>query len=190
MTLSPSRNRLLAFGILAIVVGVVIVGIQSLVDTYSAQRDEIATVRDALTRFQKIAGERPALERQRNELARAEIGRSAYMTAATDSVAAANLQKLVKATVERSGGALQSTHVKPTRPDDAFRRIGLRVQMTATVDQLRGILHTLEANQPYLFVESLDLRARQTSRSSRAGVTEDRTLELRLDLYALMRPST
>ncbi len=186
-----STSRLLAIGVLFMVLAAAYVGASGIAELYLAQGKQIAETRAMLGQFRAAAADRADLERQKSELGRLEQDKSYYMVAPSDSVAAAQLQLTVKSAIERSGGALQSTQIKSTRQDDAFRRIGVRVQMTATIEQLRQVLEQLQSGQPLLFVESLDLRTRQNPRAQgKSGVTEDRVLDLRLDIYGLMRAST
>ncbi len=186
--MTPGRSRLLAVGILAIVLWTAWLGVaRPLLATYGAQERELARTGDLIAEFRRIAAERPALERRRELLQQAEAAQHLTLTAESDGVAAAGLQKIVKAAVEQAGGTLQSTQVKPARPDGGFRRVGLRVQMTGPIEALRQTLLTLEASQPLIYGDSLEIRARQQQRSTGKGVVDDRTLEIRLDLYSLAR---
>lgn len=185
---SRVRSRALALGLLAIVLGAAWLGVaRPLMGIYAGQQRELARTAELLDEFTRIVAERPALELQRQALADAEVAQHLTLAAESDGVAAAGLQRLVKAAVEQAGGQLQSTQVKAVRPDGGFRRVGLRVQMTGTVEALRQALLALEASQPLIYGEGLELRARQQSRSTVKGVIEDRTLEIRLDVYGLAR---
>jgi Type II secretion system (T2SS), protein M subtype b len=48
--------------------------------------------------------------------------------------------------------------------EEGFRRISLRIQMTATTEELFKTLYALETGTPVLFVENLDIRSRYTRR--------------------------
>lgn len=187
-SMSQARSKTLALGLLAIVIGTAWLGVvRPMIGAYAGQQREWVRTAELLDEFTRIAAERPALERQRQALADADVAQRLTLAAESDGVAAAGLQRLVKAAVERAGGSLQSTQVKAARPDGGFRRVGLRVQMTGTVEALRQTLLSLEASQPLIYGEGLELRARQQARSTVTGVIEDRTLEIRLDVYSLAR---
>ncbi len=185
------RSRGLALGILVALLGSLwLAVVRPLVAAYASQRHEVDQTEQLIERFERVVAERPALELRRRALADADQAQHLTFSAESDGVAAADLQNLVKSAVERGGGALQSTQVKSPRSDNGFRRIGLRVQMTGDVEALRKTLMALEANQPLIFGESLELRARQQPKSVGKGVVEDRTLEIRLDVYSLARLPT
>ena len=186
--MSPGRSRALALGILGIVLGTAWLGVtRPLLRAYAAQQREIVRTAELIDDFSRIVAERPALEQRRQALTDAEAAQRLTLAAESDGVAAAGLQRLIKAAVEKAGGSLQSTQVKAARPDGGFRRVGLRVQMTGTVEALRQTLLILEASQPLIYGEGLELRARQQQRSNGKTVVEDRTLEIRLDVYGLAR---
>ncbi|MDP9096727.1 MAG: type II secretion system protein GspM, partial [Pseudomonadota bacterium] len=171
-----------------VVLGTAWLGIaRPLIGAFASQRHELERAVEARATLARILAERPSLEQRREALDTAEAEQHLTLAAESDGVAAAALQRLVKTAVDRSGATLQSTQVKAVRPDGAFRRIGLRMQMTGTVEALRQTLLTLEANQPLIYGEGLELRSRQQMRSNGKSLAEDRTLEIRLDVYGLAR---
>ena len=186
--ISRTRRRALALGILAVVLGGAWLGIvRPLAGEFAWQHEETARAVTTRAELARIIAERPDLERQREALDTAQAGQRLTLAAESDGVAAAGLQKLVKAAVDRAGATMQSTQVKAIRPDGAYRRIGLRVQMTGSVEELRHVLLALEANQPLIYGEGLEMRSRQQMRSNGKTIVEDRTLEIRLDVYGLAR---
>lgn len=186
--ITPRRGQALAIGLLFVLIGSVWLGaVRPLVAAYAGQRRELARTTELIGEFRRIVAERPALEQRQQMLLDAGAVQRLTLSAESDGVAAAGLQKIVKAAVERAGGTLQSTQVKAARPDGGFRRVGLRVQMVGSVEALRQTLLTLEAAQPLIYGESLELRARQQPRSNGKDVVEDRTLEIRVDVYSLAR---
>ncbi|HYH20192.1 MAG TPA: type II secretion system protein GspM [Azospirillum sp.] len=185
------RQRLLAVGCLVVAVGVVWLALVApILDAMADQAERLEAARALGAQYRAVAAERPVLERRRQELDAAARGRSSYLTAVSDGAAGAALQKLVKGAVERAGGTVQSTQPQPVRSEDGFRRIGVRLQLTATIEALRQALHAIEGHEPFLFVDGIEVRARQAQRSSGAKIAEDRTLEVRMDVYGLARPAT
>jgi len=184
------RQRFLAVGLLLIAIGVVwLAVVEPLLDTAADQSERLEAARALAAQYRAVVAERPALEARQKEMAAATGTRVSYLSAASDGAAGATVQKLVKGAIERAGGAVQSTQLQPVRSEDGFRRIGVRVQLTATVEALRQALHALEGHEPYLFVEGLEARSRQIQRSTGAKTAEDRTLEVRMDVYGLARPA-
>lgn len=189
--ISLERGRVLALGVLVILLGMLWLGVaRPLLSAYAGQHCELAHTAELIGELRRIVSDRPALERRREALLQADVAQRLTLSAESDGVAAARLQRLVKAAVEHAGGTLQSTQVRPARPDGGFRRVSLRVQMVGSIEALRETLLTLEANQPLIYGESLELRARQQARSTGKDVVEDRTLEIRLDVYSIARLPT
>jgi hypothetical protein len=117
-----------------------------------------------------------------------EIG--TYLGGETDALAGAKLQELVNATVAAGGGALRSVQILPAKADGGFRRIGVRVQMTATIAQVLHVLHGLDAGSTLLFVDNLEVSNRRARRRRKQQVEMDPTLLVRLDLFGYLTPGS
>jgi general secretion pathway protein M len=134
----------------------------------------IEEVNDQLSHFQRLAAMRPVLANQLDQLA-AEQGSGTYYLSGggTDALAAAGLQDRVSALVDGSGGSLRSIQPMSGVDEQGFRRITLRIQMTATIEALFETIYTLETGTPVLFVENLDIHSRFTRRrNSQVGAQE------------------
>lgn len=191
MTADPATRRRLALGLLAIALGALWLLVATpIIDAFASQAREREQVQALLLQYRSVATQRPLLERRAEELAQAGSANVAYLGAVSDGVAGATVQRLLKQALDRAGAELQSTLVLPVRPDDSFRRIGIRVQMTGTIEVLRKALHLIETGQPALFIDGLEIRTRQNPRSANGKPVEDRTLEVRLDVHGLALPPT
>lgn len=127
---------------------------------------QIEDVRDQLSRYQRLAAARPALEQQIRQAASERTSDGYYLSGGTDALAAAGLQDRVNALVGEKGGVLRSIQPMPGVDEQGFRRITLRVQMTATIEVLFETLYGLESGTPMLFVENLDIQSRAIRRRS------------------------
>lgn len=189
MTDDPAVRRRLAVGLLIIVLGAVWLGcVSPIIDAFANQAREREDTLALLSQYRAVAAQRPALDRRAAELAQADGARTVYLGAVSDGVAGATVQRHMKQALERAGAELQSTLILPVRSEDSFRRIGIRVQMTGSVEVLRKVLHLIETGQPALFIDGLEIRTRQNPRSVNGKAAEDRTLEVRLDVYGLALP--
>ena len=133
---------------------------------YGETDRQIEEVRDQLSRYQRLAATRPALEQQIQQAANERTSDGYYLSGGTDALAAAGLQDRVNALVGAKGGLLRSIQPMPGVDDQGFRRITLRVQMTATIEVLFETLYALESGTPMLFVENLDIQSRAIRRRS------------------------
>lgn len=136
---------------------------------------EIEDAREQVAHFERLAAMRPSLAAQLKQLDDQPTSQSYYLSGGTDALAAAGLQDRVNALVGANGGTLRSTQALPGVEEEGFRRITLRVQMTATTEALFETLYELEAATPILFVENLDIQSRMVRRataSANAGAVE------------------
>ncbi len=189
MTLSPGISRLAALALSAgLLVALYAFAVAPLVASYGESNSAISRAGELLGRYRRIADSRPALQARLGELKarQAEIG--IYLGGGTDALAGAALQELVNKTVEKGGGNLRSIQILPVKTDGEFRRVGVRVQMTATVSQLARVLYTLEAGRTFLFVDNLEVSNRRARRRRNQPIEMDPMLLIRLDLTGYLRP--
>jgi general secretion pathway protein M len=132
---------------------------------YGETERQIEEVREQLSHYRRLAAVRPALEKQMQQAAE-ETSHDYYLSGGTDALAAAGLQDQVNALVQEKGGSLRSIQPMPGIDEQGFRRITLRVQMSATIEALFETLYSLEAGTPILFVENLDIQSRLVRRRS------------------------
>lgn len=133
---------------------------------YRETDQSIEEVSEQLARFQRLAAMRPVLAKQLEELTAQQGSGSYYLSGGTDALAAAVLQDRVSALVGAKGGSLRSIQPMSGIDEQGFRRITLRIQMTATIEALFEILYSLETGMPVLFIENLDIQSRFTRRRS------------------------
>ncbi len=143
---------------------------------------------ELLERYRRIASARPALQARLDDLKSRQSEIGTYLSGGTDALAGAELQELVNATVEKGGGRLRSVQILPAKSDGGFRRIAVRVQMTATISQVLNVLYTLEAGLTFLFVDNLEVSNRRARRRRNQPVEMDPTLLVRLDLSGYLQP--
>ena len=169
------------FALYAFVVAPIVAG-------YAETNAAVIQAAELLDRYRRVAAARPALQERLDilESRQSEIG--TYLGGHTDALAGAELQELVNATVAKGGGGLRSVQILPVKADGGFRRIGVRVQMTATIAQVLHVLHGLEAGSTLLFVDNLEVSNRRARRRRNKPVQMDPTLLVRLDLFGYLRP--
>ena len=74
------------------------------------------------------------------------------------ALSAAEAQEAVRSLVESSGGRLITMQAPVSKDDGHYRQMTANVQLTANIFALRKILHAIENNVPYLFVDNLTIR--------------------------------
>ncbi len=170
-----------AFALYVFVVAPIVTG-------YAETDAAVAQEAELLDRYRRVAAARPALQERLDALKSRQSEIGTYLSGGTDALAGAELQELVNATVAKGGGGLRSVQILPVKAAGGFRRIGVRVQMTATIAQVLRVLHGLEAGSTLLFVDNLEISNRRARRRRNQPVEMDPTLLVRLDLFGYLRP--
>lgn len=189
--LSPTARRVIALILLVGVIAIPYVFIvQPLVAKHRENRDTIAQYQDQLQSYRRIAANRPQLQARHEQLLRDPISQDAYLSGESEALVAANLQNRVKKIIEANGGQLASTQILQSGDEDGFRVVTIRVRMTADIDAASKIFYALEAGQPFLFVDGVDISARQARRRRRnqRTVPQNVNLNINYDVYGYMRP--
>lgn len=85
-----------------------------------------------------------------------------YLPQSAPALAAADLQQRMKAAIEAAGGTLQSAQPLPPTEDSGAIRVAVSVSATGDVGMLQKVLYGIESQTPLLFVDSLEVLARET----------------------------
>ena len=174
---------LLAVG--AALAGVTLVPLWSMNERY---QEEINDLQDDLVSLRRGAAMGVHLGPQLERLERAPESDAHYLRSTTEALAAAEMQRLVKAVILAAGGQILSTQPVPAQQDRFFTRVALRVKIISSLDKLVGIFYQIETGSPYLFVDSVSMRGR--SRVRRVNATGDAAwplIDVDLELAAYMR---
>lgn len=187
LSLQPLVQRLAAVALLVAVAGLGwLAVVQPLANAYQRQRAEIAHTQSLLARYERLGDARAALEARLAELEDRQAAGRRVLTAASPSLAAAQLQNDVKELVGRHGGDLKSTQVIAGDREGPFRKITLRASMDADLTSLQRIFHGLEASHVYRFLDNVEIRARLARRRTEA-TSVPTMLDVRFDVFAYLR---
>lgn len=94
----------------------------------------------------------------------AERNQLVFLAGTNPTLVGAKLQGHVQALIEASGGRLISSQILQTKPKDGLRWVTLRARMTASIEAVQSVLHALETEKPYLFVDNVSFRANRANR--------------------------
>ncbi len=152
------RGRVLAVALLVTVLAAAWAGIVApLTDWYSSRADRLATQATLARRMGEIAAELPELRR----LA-ASTATSAPVTVlegATDAVAGAALQQRLQQIGASAGAKLASTEVLPAEQLGAYRRIGVRLAVSAPWPVVVQLLEAITGGSPRMLVNDLQVQS-------------------------------
>jgi hypothetical protein len=169
---SPLERRLIALGLLALALAVLLFGlILPIARGFSARAEARERVAEDLIRGRRLIAQRDMwvarLRRQRADAALYALiapGASAAAQQATDRISAA---------IQTSGGALVALREQPPGPGEAR----LRVEARLTLTQLVASLKLVEGLKPFVVVENLAIAA---DPSAAAGQVPP--MDVRIDL--------
>ena len=175
----PIRQFAAVLLLVAAVALIWFVAVLPLSASFERLREEIDNERSTLGRFAAIAALQDRLaETQR--AGRVASTSAAYLKGEGDQIKSANLQTLLSSIAAENGVRLTSTRALNPIERNELRLIGVRVQFTANIEQLREILYAAEAKQPFLFVDGLQVRtvSAMAHDPEHAGI-----LDVRADVY-------
>jgi general secretion pathway protein M len=187
-SLSPPVRRIIAVALLVVAIALPYrLIVQPLLEAYAEGSEEVDKQQEMLVRYRKLADSRAHLQARLEQLQAEPSSQAGYLTGESETLVAAELQNLVRTTVERNGGRLESTQILPATSEGAFRRVALRVRMSTDTDGLFRIVYDLESTLPYLFLDGVDIASRERRVRGSASGPEAGTLSVSYDVYGYMR---
>lgn len=162
------RGQALAMALLLIVLAAAWLAIAAPLLDWHASRAEALQQRTTLARrMAQVAAGLPDLQRQAAATAAAGPVAATLLEGSTDAVAGATLQQLIQDMATRAGATLSSTEALPAETVAAYRRIGVRVALSAPWGVLVELLRAVEEASPQMLVD--DLQIHGTRRFGTAG---------------------
>jgi general secretion pathway protein M len=150
------RGQILAIALTVTALAALWLGIAApLIDWYQANIEALTQRQALLRHMQALADTLPALE---HSPAAVKPAAPALLSGATDALAAAAMQSAVQAMAAHSGAELASMETLPAEPRGAYRRIGLRVSLTAPWPVVIELIRAAGQGQPRMLVDDVQLR--------------------------------
>ena len=160
-SLSPPVRRIIAVALLVVAIALPYrLIVQPLLEAYAEGSEEVYKQQEMLVRYRKLADSRAHLQARLEQLQAEPSSQAGYLTGESETLVAAELQNLVRTTVERNGGRLE--HTDPA--GDKRRRVPARGAKGPDVDgygRTFQIVYDLESTLPYLFLDGIDIASRE-----------------------------
>ena len=183
--LSKMQQRLLAIAILLLalisVLAVILLPIWSVNSTHTGR---LSQQQDLLVRLEALAAQHDSLRARHQALRRSRTGSGQTLVSDSPAMAAAELQRIVKAITARNSVQLMSTQILPGVEEKDFTKIALRVRIHGSLGGLIEAIYDLEAKSLFLFLDNLTLYPASTRRLRTD--TANRQFEASFDLIAYM----
>lgn len=187
-TSSRARNRLLALGILFILVLLfVMLVVNPYLGVLSASSDYVSDQAFQLQRGNKMLDKK---EYYLDEIDRFQDSFSAediYLSSAKKALATAEIQQIIKRISSQSDAELISS--QPVSADDAeVNRVGLSVRVRADIFSLQKLLYKIEAGKPNLFVEEIQIdRGSRTIFKFQNLESNNQSLNINIKLFGYIK---
>jgi general secretion pathway protein M len=152
------QGHVLAVGLLVFAVVVVWLGvIAPVLSFYGDRAEELASLRARVARGSALIEALPALTREAARAAKAPT--QAVLQGASDAIAGATLQEQVQGMAASTNAQLTSIETLPGEQVGAYRRIGVRVELSAQLAVVTHLLEAIEQAQPSMLVDDIRLTA-------------------------------
>jgi hypothetical protein len=183
IVVSPIMRRVLALAILAAIPLTLWHAIidpiwQSWADSDETEARSLQLIAD----FRQTAATRPALEARFKEVEVRGKTLPGFVTGNTPALAAATLQSEIKRIIESKGGQVRSTQDLAATRERGAEKIGVRFDITTSLESLPKIVYEIEAHAPYLFIDNVEIRAPEDARPE-SYVADKPILIIRWDVY-------
>jgi general secretion pathway protein M len=152
------RGQLLAGGLALLVVIAVWLGLVApVLDWYSDRADRLEALRERAARESALIETLPALRAEANKTAGAPTRQ--VLTGSTDAIAGATLQEQVQTMASAANAQLTSIETLPGEQNGTYRRIGVRLELSAQLAVVIALLKSVEEAQPSMLVDDIRLTA-------------------------------
>jgi general secretion pathway protein M len=185
--MTPRQSRTVAVAILISLLAMLLaLSIYPVWSNNMAYDGKIEDTQFQIQRYQRIASQSDRFQQEFNNLKLTQQSDARYLKSKTDLLANAELQRRIKQIVAAGQGEIISTQTAQITQEKLLNKVAIRVRMKSTLENLKQILHQLETQKPYLFIDNISLRSRHIPRR-RLPKTKDIAKEIRmLDLEFLV----
>jgi general secretion pathway protein M len=128
---------------------------------YHYYQNALEQQQERLEQLERMAAIREPIQQLVTRIQQDRAVIAQYLPQSAPALAAADLQQRVKTVVEAAGGTLQSTQALPPSEEGNAVKVTVSAAMSGDVDSLRKVLYDLEAQTPVLFVDNLQVSARE-----------------------------
>ena len=155
--LLPSQRRILALGILGLVVLAVAAAVWFPMAYLQRQDAALVAGEHRIDELRARVPGREQLLAQERELADSTDMDRALLSGSTPAVAAAQLQGDLAGLAAAMGGEVTTVQILDPEEAAPFARIGLRLSVTGDIATVRDFLYAVETREPMLIVRHMEL---------------------------------
>lgn len=189
MTNENSYQRWIALGLLLVIMLLIVFfAIAPLISSGMEYYSETKDLKFRLHRHQQIIARKDAVDLGIERIKQQYTTQKYFNTSDTVSLASANIQKLLKNAIVQAGGELTSSQVLPSRAEDGFNKITVKVRMSGDMEALRNVLYDIENARPVMIINQIDIRPVRGRRNRKTRKIEpSNKLNVNFEVVGFMR---
>lgn len=149
-------------------------------DMLASQRNELQQSTSQVARLHNLVNQQGRI-RELAEKTRLGQQSQIFLTGASEGAASADLQERIKQICARAGTSMQSIQGLDVRNIGGIRYFGAHLSMSGPIAAIKTALSSIEGDLPYLFVDTLTIRA--PAQSLGGAPTQEAALDVQLDIY-------
>jgi hypothetical protein len=155
------QGRILAASLALLTLAVLWIGVVApVVDWYRERGARLNELYARAAREHALIATLPAMQKQAVEAAKTPT--RAVLSGNTDAIAGAALQEQVRTMATAAAADLTSIETLPVEQAGAYRRIGVRVELTAKLPVVVDLLKAIDDAQPSMLADDVHLTATPT----------------------------
>ena len=155
-----------------------------LVQRIARERDHAASTWTLLARYRQLEASLPDLQRQLDGLRTFASGK-AFLQVKSPALMTAEMQSTTQKLASSAGVTLRSIRTLPLTSEEGFSRVGVDLDLTASIVTLNALLHSVEIAEPAIFVERLAVQVPESGIGSTSTDGQPLlSINLRLNSYA------
>jgi len=190
-------SRLLALAVLVIaLLAAYQFLIMPVIERLDENEQQIAQKSKLLQQYRLLEAKEPALaERLEDIRSRDDVG-SGYWQGGSAVLTAAKLQDRISESVEDHGGSMTSVQTLAANNDaeDTLepQKTRLKARFATTLNSLAAILHDMESDEPYMFIDQLSITSNQSRRNivDANNPKEEPKLDVNLNIFGYIQANT
>lgn len=131
---------------------------------YHYYQTALGQLQDRLQRYNRLLAGRAAITAELAQVRKSSSTDAYYLHQTSPPLAATELQQRISRLIDSSNGSLVSSQILPASKDHGFTRVAVRIQLTGDIKTLQKTFYSLESQQPMLFIDDVQIRARTIRR--------------------------
>jgi len=152
--------------------------------------EEIASLREQLGRFERVAAQRDDYQALLRELQSRRSDEALFLEGGEFNEAAAGLSEQLNRTVQAVAEQdCQIVSRQPVRPrvEERYQKVVVNARMRCGIEDLQKIVYALESGAPMILAEELTVIKQRTRTSRRNTEPQPTTLDIRFNMAGYLR---